>query len=369
MMDLSSLSDNELRELKKKTEYEVAKFNGLQAAKKCCLNSAYGVLGNQYFRLYDVRLASAVTLSGQLVIRWIERAINEEMNAMLKTVGVDYVVAADTDSLYINLGKVVELAYGKQDIDADSALKIISSFCKQKIEPLLAKHFELLATHTNAFDQKMHMKQEAVATKALWQGTKRYICDVLVSEGARLASPDLKMVGIEAIRSSTPEVCRKMIKKVLEMTMRGSQEEVIDAIDKFSIEFMSLPVEAIASPRSVSDLRKYHDSASIYQKGTPIAVKAALVHNHLLRELDLEHVYQPINEGEKVKYIILREPNPVHSTAIGFIDVLPEEFGLHDYVDKWEQFQKTFLAPLDAILQVMGWSTTKKASIADFAVF
>ena len=361
--DLEKTKDkNERYEIEK----QISKFKNLQLAKKVQLNSAYGALGNQYFRFFDIRQAEAITLSGQLSIRWIEKKLNGFLNKLLKTKDIDYVIASDTDSVYVNLGPLVNLVYGSKDIEKEKIVDFIDKACKEKIEPFIDKSYEELADYMNAFDQKMQMKREVIADKGIWTAKKRYILNVHDSEGVRFAEPKLKMMGIEAVKSSTPMSCREKIKEALKVVMKGDETKFHKFVEDFHKDFRNLPFEDIAFPRGISDLSKYKDSLSLYTKGTPIHVRGAIVYNKLLEKKGLTRKYEVVKDGEKIKFCYMKVPNPIQENVLSVPGVLPKEFDLEPYIDYETQFDKAYLEPLRSIVTTLNWSTEKKSTLESF---
>ena len=354
---------------KKKTkelEKEIARYNNIQMARKIQLNSAYGAIGNQYFRYYKLANAEAITLSGQVSIRWIENKMNAYLNKILKTDGVDYVIASDTDSIYLNMGPLVESVYKGREKTTQSVVSFLDKVCQVELEKYIESCYQELADYVNAYDQKMQMKRENIAERGIWTAKKRYILNVWDSEGVRYEEPKLKIMGIEAIKSSTPAPCRKMIKDGLKLMMSGTEEEVIDFIDQCREEFRSLPPEQIAFPRTASDVRKYHSSSSIYAPKTPIHIRGALLFNFYVKDKKLTNKYSLINNGEKIKYIFLKKPNTIQENVISFIQDFPKELALDKYIDYELQFEKSFLDPLKSILDVIGWNVEKTVNLELF---
>jgi DNA polymerase elongation subunit (family B) len=346
-------------------EKQVARYNNLQLAKKVTLNSAYGALGNQYFRFFDIRIAEGITTAGQLSIRWIEKNINEYMNKLLKTEGEDYVIASDTDSIYLNMGPLIKKLYPDTS-DTKKVIKFMNKVCDDKIQPFIDSSYEELKEYVNAFQQRMEMKRESLADKAIWTAKKRYILNVHDSEGVAYAKPKLKIMGLEAVKSSTPSACRVKIKEAINIVMTQTEDDLHKFIEKFRHEFKTLPVEDIAFPRSVNGLKEYADSANIFKKGTPIHVKGALVYNHLLREMKLNKRYQEIQEGEKIKFIYLKQPNIYNNNTLAFLSGIPKQLDAEQYIDYDLQFEKSFLEPLDIILSSINWQTEKVESLDSF---
>ena len=342
---------------------DISKFNNIQMARKIQLNSAYGAIGNQYFRYYKLANAEAITLSGQVSIRWIEDKMNGYLNTLLKTEDVDYVIASDTDSIYLNLGPLVTKFFSNRVGDKAAVVSILNKVCEEKLEPFIQSSYEELAAFVSAYDQKMIMKRENIADKGIWTAKKRYILNVWDSEGVRYAEPKLKMMGIEAVKSSTPAPCRTKIKEALNIIMTQTEEDVIKFIDKFKEEFFSMPPEDIAFPRSVNGLTKWSDPVTLYKKSCPIHVRGALLYNFQLKKRKLTHKYPLIQEGEKIKFCYLQKPNTVGENVISFISNFPTEINIHKNVDYKLQFEKSFLYPLKIILDAIGWKTEKEVNL------
>jgi DNA polymerase elongation subunit (family B) len=363
------------RMLKAKKEYEktkdpklvreISRCHNIQWARKIALNSAYGAVGNQYFRYYDVRQASAITTAGQFIIRFIETKVNEYLNKILKTHDkLDYIVASDTDSIYVTLDKLVEkTCEGK---DNEQICNFLNKVVDSRIEPFLEKCFGELADYTNAFKNCMVMKREVIANKGIWVAKKRYMLNVLDEEGVRLSDPKLKIMGIEAVKSSTPQVCRGKIKEAIKIIMGKDQSDLHKFIAEFKKEFFQMSAEQISFPRSCNNLRKYRHSNDVFIKGTPIHVKGALIYNHQLKQFNLGRKYPYIQEGDKIKFLKLLEANPFKFDVISYITKLPKEFNLQEYIDYETQFEKTFLDPMRFILQAIGWEHEPKASLEAF---
>jgi len=345
---------------------EIARCNNIQMAKKISLNSAYGAIGNQYFRYYKLENAEAITLSGQVSIRWIENKMNRKINKILKTEDIDYVIASDTDSIYLNLGPLVDRVYEGREKTTEGVVSFLNKICEVELEPYIESSYQELADYVNAYDQKMIMKRENIADRGIWTAKKRYILNVWDSEGVRYNEAKLKIMGIEAVKSSTPAPCRKAIKDALKVIMSGTEDEMINFIDTFRNEFKSLPPEDISFPRTVSDVVKYKGYNAIYAKGTPIHARGSLLFNHHVKRLKLEGKYSLIGNGEKVKFCYLRSPNPIHENVMSFIQDFPRELGIEKYIDYDLQFEKSFLDPLKIILDVIQWEVEKTATLESF---
>ena len=365
-LDYSKISTDELKKLRQNCIKNISKYTNNQMARKIQINSLYGAIGNQYFRYYKLENAEAITLSGQVAIRWIEEKMNLYLNKLLKTEDIDYVIASDTDSIYLNMGPLVERVYEGREKTTESIVSFLDKICKVELEKYIESCYQELADYVNAYDQKMQMKRENIADRGIWTAKKRYILNVWDSEGVRYEEPKLKMMGIEAVKSSTPAPCRKMIKDALKLMMSGTEDEVIDFIENARKEFRKLPPEQISFPRSASDVQKYKSSSDIYIKGTPIHVRGALLFNHYIKENKLTNKYSLIQNGEKVKFIYLKKPNTIHENVISFIQEFPKELNIDKYIDYELQFEKAFLEPLKIILDSIGWSVEKTVNLDSF---
>ena len=342
---------------------EIARLHNMQMAKKIQLNSAYGALANQYFRWFDTRHAEAITMSGQLSIRWIEGKMNKFLNKLLSTKGKDYVVASDTDSIYVCLAGLVDKVFVDKKPSTEKVVAFLDKACEQTIQPFIDKSYQELSEYVGAFQQKMFMKRESIADKGIWRGKKMYILNVFNNEGVQYKEPQLKTMGIETVRSSTPAACRESIKKALKIIMSGTQEELITFIDQFRTTFSSLPFEDIAFPRGVNGIDKYRCAANVYKKGTPIHVKGALIYNNLIKTLKIEKKFAPISDGDKIKFSYLKVPNPAFATVISVPGILPPQFEMEKYIDRDMQFDKSFLEPIKSITSVIGWETEEIATL------
>ena len=341
----------------------VSRFNNIQMARKIQLNSAYGAIGNQYFRYYNLANAEAITLSGQVSIRWIENKMNTYLNKLLKTDDFDYVIASDTDSIYLNLGPLVETVFAKREKSSASIVGFLDKVCEVEFEKYIQNSYETLATYVNAYEQKMFMKRETIANKGIWTAKKRYILNAWDIEGVRFEKPKLKMMGIEAVKSSTPGACRTKIKEALEIMMSGTEDDLQKFVSNFRQQFEKMPLEDIAFPRGCNNIAKNSSPHSIYGKSCPIHVRGALLYNHYVKKHKLTHKFPLIQEGEKIKFLYLRKPNRINENVISFFQTLPQEFGLDKQVDYELQFQKSFLDPLKAILDTMGWHHEPQATL------
>jgi DNA polymerase elongation subunit (family B) len=353
--------DKEDKQEMYRIERNIAIAENRQMSIKILLNSLYGAMGNRYFRFFDQRIAEAITLTGQLTIRWAEYALNQYLNkAMQNTTWKDYIVAIDTDSLYVTLDDVVKKFKPTNPID------FMDKLSQEALEPALEKSYADLYSILGGVDNRMVMKREAIADRALWTAKKRYIMNVHDNEGVRYAEPKLKIMGIEAIKSSTPAPCRQALKDIFHVIIKEDEKSVQDAIEQFKNHFKTLDPDQIAFPRGVTQVKKWQDRNNLYKKGTPIHVRGSILYNKLVEDMSLKKKYEQIKAGEKIKFLYLRQPNSIHENVIAFSDYLPEEFGLRKYIDHELQFQKTFLDPIQPILDAVGWTSEEVASLEDF---
>ena len=349
-------------ELKK----EIARCNNIQMARKIQLNSAYGAIGNEHFRYYKLEIAEAITLSGQLSIRWIEKKMNEYLNKLLSTKKEDYVIASDTDSIYLNLGPLVNKFFSAKSGNKTAIVDILDKICQEKLEPFIECSYQELSDYLAAYDQKMKMKRENIAERGIWTAKKRYILNVWDSEGVRYAEPKMKIMGLETARSSTPAYFRDKLYTAFKIIITKTNDDIIEFIDEIKVDTREQNYLDIAFPRGVNGLDKYRNGTDIYAKGTPIHVRGALLYNHYVRRNKVENKYPVIQEGEKIKFLYLKTPNPIGENVISFFQQLPKEFNLEKYVDYQRQFEKSFFDPLKNVLESIGWQSEKRGNLMSF---
>ena len=345
---------------------EIARCNNIQMAKKISLNSAYGAIGNEHFRYYKTANAEAITLSGQVSIRWIENKMNEYLNKLLSTQDKDYVIASDTDSIYLNLGPLVNKFLASKSSDKAAVVSLLNKICEEKFEPFIEESYKELATYVSAYEQKMSMKRENIADRGIWTAKKRYILNVWDSEGVRYNEPKMKIMGLETARSSTPAYFRDKLYAAFQIIISKDNDELITFINGVRSETKERPYDEVAFPRGVNNLSKYRHPTNIYTSGTPIHVRGALLYNWYVRKYQIEHKHPFIQEGEKIKFMYLKTPNPLHENCISFFGELPKEFGIEKYVDYQTQFEKSFLEPLKNVLQCIGWEHQKRITLGRF---
>ena len=366
MKNIQEMTLEELKVRREELLTDVSRYNNMQLGKKVELNSAFGAFGNEWFRFFDIRIAESITLSGKLSIRWIEKKVNDYMNKILGIEGGQFIIASDTDSIYVDFNGVVEKYLKGQS--KEKTVDFLDKISKEKIEPYIAKCYDELAERLNSYEQKMVMKREAIADKGIWTAKKHYILNVYDNEGVRYSAPKIKVTGIETVKSSTPAVCREALKKAIDIIMNEGETAVQKYIAEFREEFKTFPFESIAFPRSVSDVEKYQVKSKGFDlpKGCPINVRAAIVYNEMLRKHGLERQFEVIKNGEKIKFCYLKIPNPTTHDIIGSISVLPKQFDLEKYIDYETQFEKAFLAPLKGILDSIGWNPEKVNTVESF---
>jgi DNA polymerase elongation subunit (family B) len=342
---------------------DISRLNNLQMAMKIALNSAYGAMGNQYFRYFDIRMAEGITTSGQLSIRWMANKLNAFLNKTLKTQDKDFVVAIDTDSIYLTLEELIEKVC--PDKDTNGKIKYMDKICEDVFQPFIDSGYQELATYMNAYSQKMQMKREVLADKGIWTAKKRYVLNVHNSEGVQYAKPKVKVMGLEMVKSSTPAVIRDKLKDSIDVILKGDEKDLHKYVQEFRKEFDQMPVEDIAFPRGVNGMKQYAGSP-IYTKGTPIHVRGALLYNHHCKRFGVDKKYQAIRDGDKIKFVYVKTPNPLQEDVIAFSQHLPKEFGLEAYIDYDKQFEKVFLDALQIVIEPLGWKTQEESSLEDF---
>lgn len=352
--------------VKKQHKRMIVQLHNKQMSIKIQINALYGASANRYFLYYIKEMAEAITTSGQLSVRYAEKSINGYLNKVLKTDNVDYVNYIDTDSCYVDMAPLILASFGTTDIEKQKGEKFLSKVVQEKLVPVIKEGYDELAVRMGAYRNAMSMKLEKITDKTIFVAKKRYIMNVLSSEGVHYAEPKLSVTGVESVRSSTPEVCRRKMDEAFKVFMNGTEEDAQNFIYDFRKTFASLPPEEVAKTSGTDDIGKFTDSDGSYKKGTPIHVRGCILYNQFLKEKKLTRKFQPIQSGEKVKFVYLKLPNPIRENVISFPGYLPTEFGLHEYIDYDTQFDKVFLKPLEIVLHSMGWSPEKVDSLESF---
>ena len=349
-------------------EKDIQHLENRQMAIKILMNSLYGAMGNQWFRYFDIRLAEAITMTGQTVIKQCEATVNTELNKMLNTKSRDYVIAMDTDSLYVNFAPFIEKFNPKDPVD------FLDKVCETHFEKLFQRDLHTLFEEQQCRIPRMEMEREVIADKGIWTAKKRYILNVHNSEGVPYNPPKMKIMGIEAIKSSTPAVVRDKFKAIFALIIAGDRHATQKFIADFKQDFKSLEPHEVAFPRGTKNLSKFANNDNIYcnknypnfdkhgakVKVTPMHVRAALLYNHHRPDS-----LPAIESGDKIKFTYLKMPNPIKENVVGFPEFLDPAFNLHKYVDYNVQFAKTFLDPLEPILNAVGWDAEQKVTLDD----
>ena len=343
----------------------ITQLNNRQMAIKIALNSAYGALSNEYCMFYDLNLAEAITYSGQLAIKWIAQELNVYFNKLLHTVDKDYVIASDTDSAYLCLDELVKSVF-PEGAPSETIVKFLEKINETKINPLIERTYERLREMTGAYEQKMSMKVESISEVGIWKKKKKYALAMWWDEGVFLKEVKVKIKGLEAIQSSTPELCRDGIKKALKFILFDEKDKLLQLIDDYELKFRAASFEEIAATAGVSDMEKYYDPNTIFKKGCSFHTRGALLYNKLIKEKKIDHLYQKIQSGDKIKYCYMKTPNPVQQNVFSVFNRFPKELGLEKYIDYDTQFEKEFKGPIDGLAQVVGWDINNNATLEAF---
>jgi DNA polymerase elongation subunit (family B) len=354
-------------ELAKELDVQIARCNNMQMARKIQINSLYGAIGNAFFRYFSLDFAEAITLSGQLAAMWTETRLNEYMNKLFETTNYEYVIYADTDSNYLTFEPIIEKVFGNKDVPIEKKIDFMDKVEKQKIEPFITSTLAELGEMMNSFEpDALSMKREALADAGIWTGKKYYVLSVYDNEGVRFAEPEIKATGIAMTRSNYPKFCREKIKEAVKIMLQKENSDLINHVSQTRDEFMKLDFEQMGSPTGVKGLEKYSDSKTIYGKGAGAHIKGSLIYNHMIKKLGLEKTMHPIKDGENIKFVYLKKPNPTYEDVISCPGKLPEEFGLEKYIDYDAAFEKSFISPVNQLAKAIDWSLEERATLEDF---
>ena len=362
----------QLQQSIKDLDEECERYSAMEQAVKIVLNGGYGALGAAAFRWYDETIAEGITATGRVGIQYITKKINEFVNEKAGTDGIDYVVSSDTDSVYFEVDAIVKHRW-PEVIDKQQITDLVNEFAENEAGPYIDQCYKDLSDYLNCDVNLLDMKREAIADTFIIRAKKNYIMRVFDNEGIRYADPYYKMMGIEVVRTSHPQMIRDALEDTLKMVIEGSVEQVRSYVKEFKTKFMNSPLNQIAAPRGISDITKYMNSEDysikefeyvtnefgnkVKSKITiPIHVRAAINYNYLVNKYKLSNKFEFIKNGSKIKFLPLKEPNPIKSHVIGFIDNIPTEFGLDEFIDKEAHFNKMFISPLETFLIYNGWT-------------
>jgi DNA polymerase elongation subunit (family B) len=363
MTDYTKFSDQELIDALNKQKKIQVIWGSKEQAVKILLNSLYGALGNRHFRWYERKYAEAITLSGQTLWGFVEVRTNEYLNKILGTKDRDYVIAGDTDSCYIDFTPFLE-KFGSEKETLEEKVDFLVKVVDGKFQEVIDRACEDYGKLVNVFDNKLSMKRESVAS-AIFLKKKKYAMRVYDSEKVRYTEPKPKVVGHEAVRSSTPAWCREEMKKVFGMIFQGERTKVIEYMEDVKKRFFELDLVSIGENISISDI----ESVAIgegFKSGATRQGKAAVRYNQFLDKHNLSRLYPKIKNGDKIKMIIMKVPNTMNTPCLAFLSEVPPEFEIDKYIDKEEQFNKTFFEPMKRVFEVIGWKYNNEVSLEDF---
>ena len=338
----------------------VTSLNSKQMAAKILMNSLYGASGNVYFRFYDIRIAEGITMTGQYIIRYVAKKLNEYLNKESGTKDVDFSFYSDTDSTYLSLGNYVKKHF--EGSKKELAEKI-DQFCETHLAKIIDNACKDVFEYLNVYQKRIVFKREIIADSGVWLAKKRYALNVYNSEGVVYDPPKLKVQGMEIVRSSTPASVRSALKESVGIVLTQDEATLKEFVRQLEEKWHKLPHPQIAFPRTVNNVGQYSDSNSIFKKGTPIHVRGALMYNKLIRDKNLDKKYQLILEGDKIKFLYLKEPNPLNTNVITFQAFIPPEFDIDKYIDYEKMFEKAFLEPLNSLMQCVNWQIKEQATL------
>ncbi len=355
------------RKLMKDPSYkdQLSSLDNAQMAYKILINSLYGAAANQHFKFFDVRLAESITLSGQVAIRWVGNHINKYLNKVCRTENEHYLVYTDTDSTMFRFDKLVEI-YLPNVTDEYEIAKFIDKISREMILPEIEKAFVSLAEYTNCTENKLKMARENIASSAFWTAKKKYAMAVLDQDGKVYNPPKLKIMGLEIVRSSTPQFVRDSLKKTVELILREDINVVREYVDEFRDIFFETPVELIAFPRGINNIEKYYDIVTTVKSGCPIQVRSAILYNNFVKKNKLDDKYPLIQDGDKIKFVYLKMPNTLKQNVIGWMGKIPSEMSLDKYIDYDTMYSKVFIEPLTSMLDSLDWHLKEKIDIRSF---
>lgn len=330
---------------------EASVYDSFQYNFKILLNSAYGILANPNYRFFNQDAASSITLMGQKLIKYASEILNLSLKEKFK-LNNDITLYSDTDSVYLDFSEILQVM---KINDEKKFINLVNTVNDKVIQPFLEQKFLEFSKKHNIKLNYFNLKREVIAIGAVFIQKKKYALYVIDEEGFTLSAPKMKVKGMEIVRSSTPGFCREKIKEVMkEIFINFNKDKLVSKIKKIKEEFKNAPIEDISFPRGISGMLKYVKNGQI-TSGTPIQIRASHNYNQVLEKFNLSNKYEKIYDGDKIKFIYLKENNPIHENILAFKENFPIESGLGKYIDVDLQFEKSFLAPLEGITDAIQW--------------
>jgi DNA polymerase elongation subunit (family B) len=362
----------DLRKLAKKhadlKEWEKYEFyDGRQKVQKVLLNSIYGVLGLPIFRFYDKDNASAVTITGQDIIKSTGKAINECFKRSLNEKEGDWVIYTDTDSCFASALPIIKKNMPDIDLNDEKAMTEAILKVTGDVQSFVNKFYDVMAKrYFNIEKHRFDAKQEVIAKTSFWLAKKRYAQFIINKAG--IECDEMEVKGIDVVRTSFPIRFRKFMQKFLDDMLRKLPKDQIDAsILEFKDKMSTYPVIEIAKNTSVKFKSQNGDNdynpktrhPFQFMDGTPAQAKAALAYNDLLKTWKLDKDVPEIFHGQKIKWVYLKQNQyGIDGIAMKADGTDPDrimEF-IEQYVDRNAMYEQELRGKLLDFYNVLNWS-------------
>lgn len=378
------MTDQELLEKFHHVQLQLGELYNKQKALKILLNSYYGATGFPGFRWYDLRMSTSVTLGGQVGIKIAANAVDAHLHTICPDTP-SACIGGDTDSFYVNFGPYAE-KLGLTTVDQ------ISDYIKDVLEPIIEESMKKYFDYMNHFEFCLNFKREVIAESGFFlDKKKRYAMLVKDSEGVRFNEPELKVVGLELLRSSTPAAVKPWLEEAILVILDNDRHKLVRWLKDKREAYEKLPIEEISQNSSVSNISKYlspiyddynqitgykvikpttriRDVKTGEEKdrglGIPINSMAAINWNDYIARNKLDKQYQAIREGSKIKLLRLK-PNPYKYEVIGYEGYWNQDFDLTSFIDRDTMFEKTFKQYIRNITNTFAWNLDLEYTVDD----
>ena len=338
-------------------------FHKRQLVQKILLNSLYGVLGLPAFRFYDVDNATAVTTTGQTVIKSTADMANIKYNKELGDPDLDSNIYIDTDSVFFSAVPLMDKRLPNWKNEEQDVIAGYVNDIAEEMQDYLNDFYDIMSTKIFNVDKDKHrleIKKEYVAKAGLWIAKKRYAQWIISDNGVPCDRLDVK--GLDVKRSSFPKAFQECMGKVLIDILKGvGEEELTKYVLDFKKNMENRPNSEIAKNTAVKNLKKYMPKGKrvpfTTMKGTPAHVKAAIAYNDLLKHFKVPYKYGPLVNGDKVKWVYLKT-NPLGLDGLAFTGWKDppeiEEF-IETYIDHNKIFERELRYKLQDFYNAIGW--------------
>ena len=285
----------------------------------------------------------------------------------------------DTDSNYFHAEPLLKHLYPNfPELPEDEQDNLLEKTAL-KYQDLITEYYDTLAIEAfNIQSHRLEMKTECTIRSGFFSGKRRYAQYITKKEGMKVK--DIEVKGLDFMKSNFPPLFKKFFNSILNKILFGATRDKIDLeILEFKNSLNDLPLEQLGKPTGVKDIKKYVERPpgagnifTVLKTGAPVNVKAAVRYNDFLKFKGLDKKYSQIVQGDKIKWVYLKD-NPYKIDTMGFLDFdFPEEVRtfVETYIDRDKAFDSILKNKLETFYQDLSWgSLTLNTHVNNFFSF